>query len=104
MVTVTPDRPTTRIAADDAGRGLGQLVLALLDIVRQLIERQAIRRVDAGRLTADEVERLGRALLALEARFAELREVLDDGKAPGTPPMDVEDLLEAPHTGRTEWK
>lgn len=70
-------RPTARIAADDAGQGLAQLLLALLDIVRQLIERQAIRRVDSGRLTEDEIERLGRALIALEEKFVELREVLE---------------------------
>jgi hypothetical protein len=62
---------------DDAGRGLGRLVIALLEIVRQLLERQALRRVDGGTLTPDEIERLGQALLALDERFAELREVFD---------------------------
>ncbi|MGC9666486.1 gas vesicle protein K [Planosporangium sp. 12N6] len=65
------------IDPDDAGRGLGRLVIALLEIVRQLLERQALRRVDAGSLTDDEVERLGRALMALDERFAELREIFD---------------------------
>ncbi|HEV7896615.1 MAG TPA: gas vesicle protein K [Planosporangium sp.] len=65
------------IDPDDAGRGLGRLVIALLEIVRQLLERQALRRVDAGSLTPDETERLGQALLALEQRFAELREMFD---------------------------
>lgn len=86
---------TARINADDAGRGLGQLVVALLDIVRQLVERQAVRRVDAGDLTAEQVERLGQALLALEERFAELREAFadDDGSPPG-----VDDFLAGIHT------
>ncbi|GII20528.1 gas vesicle protein K [Planosporangium mesophilum] len=65
------------IDPEDAGRGLGRLVIALLEIVRQLLERQALRRVDAGSLTDDEVERLGQALLALEQRFTELREIFD---------------------------
>ncbi len=61
------------IDADDAGRGLGQLVLAILDVVRELLERQALRRMDAGSLSDDEVERVGQALEALEERFVEVR-------------------------------
>jgi hypothetical protein len=66
---------TARISADaeDLGQGLGRLVLAVLDLVRQLLERQALRRVDAGSLTEAEVERLGRALMDLEDRFGQLR-------------------------------
>jgi len=67
---------TTRITADaeDLGQGLGRLVLALLDLIRQLLERQALRRVEGGSLTEAEVERLGRALMDLEDRLAQLRE------------------------------
>lgn len=61
------------IDAEDVGKGLGRLVLALLEIVRQLLERQALRRMDANSLTSDEIERLGTALLDMEDRFAELR-------------------------------
>jgi len=82
MVTVTQPRPTRplRLEADaeDLGHGLGRLVLAVLELVRQLLERQVLHRVDAGSLTADEMERLGRALLALDDRFAELREIFGD--------------------------
>lgn len=95
-------RPVTRIAADDAGQGLGQLVLALLDIIRQLIERRAIRRVESGRLGPDEVEQLGQALIALEAKFAELREVFK-GDTAGAPPVesiDVEEFLGTPDQGK----
>ncbi|MFC0430651.1 gas vesicle protein K [Kutzneria buriramensis] len=63
----------------DAGRGLGRLVVAVLDILRELIERQVLRRVDAGTLTPDEIERLGRALLELDRQFRELRTIFDDG-------------------------
>jgi hypothetical protein len=82
------DPTPTRIGfdVDDAGAGLGQLVLAILEIVRQLLERQAIRRVEAGSLTDDEIERLGSALLALEIRFAELHETFRVRQgAPGAP-------------------
>jgi hypothetical protein len=61
------------VDADDLGRGLGRLVVALLDVVRQLLERQALRRVDANALDPDQIERLGQALLSLEAGIAELR-------------------------------
>ncbi|MCG8354620.1 MAG: gas vesicle protein K [Kiloniellales bacterium] len=56
-------------AADD----LVRLVLALVETVRQLVERQAIRRVESGSLSEDEVERLGVTLLRLEERMGELK-------------------------------
>jgi hypothetical protein len=59
---------------EDVARGLAQLVLTLVELVRQLMERQAIRRVEAGGLSADQIERLGQALMALEQRMEELRE------------------------------
>jgi hypothetical protein len=55
-------------------RGLAQLVLTVVELLRQLMERQALRRVDAGGLTDDEVERLGRTFMELDRRMAELRE------------------------------
>lgn len=57
-------------AADD----LVRLVLALVDTVRQLMEKQAIRRVESGKLSEDEIERLGLTLMRLEERMAELKE------------------------------
>ena len=70
-----PDRPA-RFEADPESveKGLVQLVLTLVELLRQLMERQAIRRVDAGGLTEDEEERLGRTLMLLDARMTELRE------------------------------
>ena len=65
-----------RIAAD-AGRGLGHLVVTVLDILKEVLERQALRRLDAGTLTDEQVERLGQSLIALELRFAEIRAALD---------------------------
>lgn len=65
-----------RIDADreDVARGLAQLVLTLVELLRQLMERQAIRRVDAGGLSDEQLERLGQALMALEQRMEELKE------------------------------
>jgi Gas vesicle protein K len=70
-----PDRPG-RFDADPESveKGLVQLVLTLVELLRQLMERQAIRRVDAGGLTEDEEERLGRTLMLLDQRMTELRE------------------------------
>ncbi|MGE5695461.1 MAG: gas vesicle protein K [Candidatus Sericytochromatia bacterium] len=68
--------PRQRINADpeDVERGLVSLVLTLVELLRQLMERQAIRRVDRGDLTDDQVERIGTTLMLLEEKMAELRE------------------------------
>lgn len=65
-----------RVAADpeDVEKGLVQLVLTLVELLRQLMEKQAIRRVDAGGLSDDEVDRLGETLMLLDMRMTELRE------------------------------
>ena len=59
-------------SGEDVGRGLGRLVVTLLEVVRQVVERQALRRVEVGDLSAEQVERLGRALMQLEDTFDEL--------------------------------
>ena len=68
--------PRRRLDADPESvqKGLVQLVLTLVELLRQLMERQAIRRVEAGGLSDDEVEGLGRTLMLLEEQMAELRE------------------------------
>ncbi|MDQ4126084.1 MAG: gas vesicle protein K [Actinomycetota bacterium] len=65
-----------RITADpeNVERGLAQLVLTIVELLRQLMERQAIRRMDAGSLTDEQVDRLGETFMKLEARMTELRE------------------------------
>lgn len=81
----------------DAGRGLGQLVVAVFEIVRELLERQALRRIDTGTLTPEEIERLGQALLALETQLGEIREALGVDEAAPTPlPAGLADLLGEP--------
>jgi hypothetical protein len=64
-----------RINADPEGveRGLVQLVLTIVELLRQLMERQALRRVEAGALTEDQVERLGETLMLLAERMEELK-------------------------------
>jgi hypothetical protein len=55
-------------------RGLVSLVLTIVELLRQLVERQAIRRVDHGDLSDDQVERIGTTLMMLDERMTELRE------------------------------
>ena len=51
---------------EEVQRSVARLVLALVEFLRKLMERQAIRRMDAGTLTADEIESVGQALMRLE--------------------------------------
>ncbi|NGN95341.1 gas vesicle protein K [Nocardioides sp. KC13] len=55
-------------------KGLVQLVLTLVELLRQLMERQAIRRMDAGGLSDDDIERLGQTLMLLDEKMTELRD------------------------------
>jgi hypothetical protein len=66
-----------RLNADPEGleKGLAQLVLTLVELLRELMERQALRRIEAGTLSDEEVERLGRTFMALSERMDELKEV-----------------------------
>jgi len=62
------------LASDDTSRSVIRLVLTLVEFVRQLLERQAVRRVQERTLNANEIERLGTALMQLEATVHELAE------------------------------
>lgn len=53
-------------------QGLAKLVLSLIELLRQLLERQAIRRMQGGSLTEDQVEQMGEALMKLETKINEL--------------------------------
>jgi hypothetical protein len=65
----------SRIDADPerVEKGLAQLVLTLVELLRQLMERQALRRMEGGTLTDEEIERLGETFMKLEARMEELK-------------------------------
>lgn len=58
---------------DKVKNGLGQLVLTLVKLVHELLERQAIRRIDSGSLTEDQVERLGVTLMRQAQEIERLR-------------------------------
>lgn len=59
---------------DTVERDLMKLVLTVVELLRQLMERQALRRFDQGDLTEEQEERVGRTLMLLEDRMAELRD------------------------------
>ncbi|MBT2394854.1 gas vesicle protein K [Streptomyces sp. ISL-100] len=69
-----PTRPGARINADPdtVERDLIKLVLTLVELLRQLMERQALHRVDVGDLTEDQEERLGTTLMVLHDRMNDL--------------------------------
>ena len=64
-----------RVAADPSNveQGLAKLVLTLIELIRQLLEKQAIRRMDSGSLTDDQIERMGETFLKLDEKMAELK-------------------------------
>ena len=71
-----PRRGTSKINVDTEGveQGLVKLVLALVELLHQLLERQAIRRVESGSLTEEEINRVGTTLMKLEEKIRELQE------------------------------
>jgi len=60
---------------ENAEKGLAKLVLTLIELIRKLMEKQAMRRVEAGSLTDEEIERVGETLMKLENKMKELKEV-----------------------------
>ncbi len=71
------EEPGERIKLDPENleKGLAQLVLTLVELLRQLLERQAIRRIDSGALSDREIERMGETFIKLEAKVRELKEI-----------------------------
>jgi hypothetical protein len=69
------DRQRVTADPETLEKGLAQLVLTVIELLRELMERQALRRIDAGSLTPEEEERLGRTFLALAERMEELKEI-----------------------------
>ena len=60
------------IDPEDVERGLAGLVLGLVELLRQVLERQAVRRMEGGTLSDEEIERVGLALMRLERKVREL--------------------------------
>lgn len=79
MSEMTCEMGSQRVALnpDTVQNDLARLVLGLVEVVRQLMERQALRRVEGGRLRPDQIEKLGLTLMKLEERMDELKEHFD---------------------------
>lgn len=77
MSDQTTRPPVARLELDDHDlrRGLGAVVVLLVDLLREVLARQAVRRFTAGSLSDNQAERLGEALRALEGVVAELRDL-----------------------------
>jgi Na+/phosphate symporter len=58
---------------EEVEQGLAKLVLTLVELIRRLLERQAVKRVAGGSLTEVEIERMGDTFLRLEERMRELK-------------------------------
>ena len=71
VTDVLPER--INIDAESVEQGLAKLVLTVIEFIRRLLEKQAIRRVESGNLTPEQVEALGLALMKLEAKLQDLK-------------------------------
>ena len=67
---ILPER--VDVDPDGIEQGLGKLVLTVVELLRRLLERQALRRMDGGSLSEDEIERMGVALMKLDEKMQEL--------------------------------
>lgn len=56
-------------------KGLAKLVLTLVELIRKLLEKQAMRRVEGGSLSEEEIEQIGEALMNIENKMLELKEI-----------------------------
>ncbi len=65
--------PRIALQPDDVRSGLGKLVLTVIELLRELLERQAIRRIEAGSLTDVEIERLGTTFMRLADEMQRLK-------------------------------
>lgn len=71
LATALPER--IEADAEHAEAGLARLALTLIELLRKVLEHQAVRRMDGGTLSAEEIERLGLALLKLNDRMRDLK-------------------------------
>ena len=71
---VTDSLPShINIDAQSVEQGLAKLVLTLIEFIRRLLEKQAVRRMEGGDLSPEQIEELGLALMRLEAKLQELK-------------------------------
>jgi Gas vesicle protein K len=69
---VALELPRINGTPEEVEQGLAKLVLSLVEFLRQVLERQAVRRMDAGDLSDDDIERMGLTLMRLEEKVVEM--------------------------------
>jgi len=67
--------PKTNLDPKNVEKGLTKLVLTLVDLIRKLMEKQAIRRIESGQLNVGEIEKMGNTFLLLDERMEQLKEM-----------------------------
>ncbi|WP_141589785.1 MULTISPECIES: gas vesicle protein K [unclassified Myxococcus] len=65
--------PKLELDEENVQAGLVRLVLAVVELIRQLLERQALRRIDGGSLSEEQIERLGVTFLRLQEQMDDLK-------------------------------
>lgn len=70
----TGNAPRIALDPENINKGLGQLVLTVVELIRQLLERQSLRRIESGSLSDEEIERLGLTFLRLSERMDWLKQ------------------------------
>ncbi|HEY9682954.1 MAG TPA: gas vesicle protein K [Oculatellaceae cyanobacterium] len=68
---------------ENVEKGLAQLVLTIIELLRQLMEKQAVHRMDSGELSDEQIDRMGETFIRLEEKVTELRQLFG---------LDPEDL------------
>lgn len=68
-----PDR--INIDPENVEKGLARLVLTLVELIRKLMEKQAMRRIEGGSLSDEEIEKMGETFIKLEDKMKELKEI-----------------------------
>ena len=76
-IRATSVPPRWNADPDDVRKSVLKLVLTLVDFIRQILERQALRRMEANTLTPEQTESVGLALLRLEETIRDLAEQFD---------------------------
>ncbi len=72
---IIPKRINT--VSENVEKGLAKLVLTLIELLRKLMEKQAMRRIEADSLSDGEIERIGDTFMKLENKMKELKEIFD---------------------------
>jgi len=73
MMENSSSPPRINVDPKKTEQGLAKLVLSIVELLRQLLEKQAIRRMDNGSLSPEEIERVGTTLMLLEKKVKELQ-------------------------------